>query len=84
MVSTPLPGRSLAKSFVLLRIGEYTMQLVRKWPKEIIVRVIADILMINLTFFTAFIARFLGLIVFGFMAENVRPNLDYSILFWDF
>ena len=59
------------------------MQFVRKWQKEIIVRVIADILMINFTFFTAFIARFLGLIIFGFI-ENVRPNLDYSILFWDF
>ena len=59
------------------------MQFVRKWPKEIIVRVIADILMINFTLFTAFIARFIGLIVFGFI-ENVRPNLEYSMLFWDF
>ena len=49
------------------------MQLVRKWQKEIIVRVIADILMINFTFFTAFIARFLGLIVFGFIAD-AGPN----------
>ena len=59
------------------------MQFLRKWQKGIIIRVIADILMINFTLFTAFIARFIGLIVFGFI-ENVRPNLDYSKLFWDF
>ncbi|HEC34979.1 MAG TPA: NAD-dependent epimerase/dehydratase family protein [Anaerolineae bacterium] len=58
-------------------------KLVRRLTLEMLERIIADAVMVNLALLTAFILRFLSFFVFGTGEEGATLQ-TYSGLFWDF